>query len=44
MVFVQHFATGGTLLDLAPPDYHEFIKAQVKPRGDQSDTSMSVSD
>ncbi len=44
MVFVQHFATGGTLLDLAPPDYHEFIKAQVKPRAGQSHASMSGSD
>ena len=35
MVFVQHLATGGTLLDLAPPDYHEFIKAQVKSQGGQ---------
>jgi uncharacterized protein (DUF697 family) len=30
MVFIQHFATGGTLLDFSPPDYREFIKAQVK--------------
>jgi hypothetical protein len=27
-VFIQHFATGGTLLDFNPPDYREFIKAQ----------------
>jgi len=27
-VFIQHFATGGTLLDFHPPDYREFIKAQ----------------
>jgi uncharacterized protein (DUF697 family) len=27
-VFVQHFASGGTLLDFNPPDYREFIKAQ----------------
>jgi hypothetical protein len=27
-VFIQHFATGGTLLDFHPPDYKEFIKAQ----------------
>jgi len=26
--FVQHFASGGTLLDFNPPDYREFIKAQ----------------
>ena len=27
-VFIQHFASGGTLLDYNPPDYREFIKAQ----------------
>jgi uncharacterized protein (DUF697 family) len=42
MVFVQHFATGGTLLDLAPPDYHEFIKAQVKSHDSRSKGSMSA--
>jgi uncharacterized protein (DUF697 family) len=26
--FVQHFQSGGTLLDFNPPDYHEFIRAQ----------------
>ena len=26
--FIQHFSTGGTLLDFNPPDYREFIKAQ----------------
>ena len=26
--FIQHFVSGGTLLDFSPPDYHEFIKAQ----------------
>lgn len=26
--FVQHFASGGTLLDFEPPDYREFIKKQ----------------
>lgn len=26
--FMQHFASGGTLLDFNPPDYREFIKAQ----------------
>ena len=24
--FIQHFATGGTLLDFNPPDYNEFLK------------------
>jgi uncharacterized protein (DUF697 family) len=28
MAFIQHFATGGTLLDFNPRDYREFIKAQ----------------
>lgn len=28
MAFVQHFASGGTLLDFSPPDYRDFIKAQ----------------
>ena len=28
MVFIQHFASGGTLLDFNPGDYREFIKAQ----------------
>jgi uncharacterized protein (DUF697 family) len=27
-VFIQHFASGGTLLDFNPPDYKEFIKVQ----------------
>ena len=27
-VFIQHFTSGGTLLDFNPPDYREFIKAQ----------------
>jgi len=27
-VFIQHFTSGGTLLDFDPPDYREFIKAQ----------------
>ncbi len=26
--FIQHFRSGGTLLDFNPPDYKEFIKAQ----------------
>jgi uncharacterized protein (DUF697 family) len=27
-VFIQHFASGGTLLDFDPPDYRQFIKEQ----------------
>jgi len=26
--FIQHFESGGTLLDFNPPDYREFIKTQ----------------
>jgi uncharacterized protein (DUF697 family) len=28
--FVQHFASGGTLLDFNPPDYRDFVKAQME--------------
>jgi uncharacterized protein (DUF697 family) len=28
MAFIEHFASGGTLLDFNAPDYREFIKAQ----------------
>ncbi len=28
MVFIQHFASGGTLLDFNPRDYREFVKTQ----------------
>ena len=28
MAFIEHFASGGTLLDFNPPDYREFIKTQ----------------
>src|SRR5450830_1406079 len=36
MVFIQHFAFGGTLLDFNPPDYREFIKAQMELRNMRS--------
>src|SRR6202167_4310029 len=26
--FIQHFASGGTLLDFNPPDYREFVRSQ----------------
>jgi uncharacterized protein (DUF697 family) len=44
--FIQHFATGGTLLDFSPPDYREFIKAQKEKwdsRKAGSKTSQSSS-
>jgi uncharacterized protein (DUF697 family) len=30
--FIEHFASGGTLLDFEPPDYREFIKAEMELR------------
>jgi uncharacterized protein (DUF697 family) len=35
-VFIQHFASGVTLLDFNPPDYREFIKAQKEKLGVRS--------
>src|SRR5579863_3058344 len=41
--FIQHFESGGTLLDFNPPDYREFVKAQKEMwesrRAKRSDTS-----
>ena len=51
-VFIQHFASGGTLLDFNPPDYREFIKAQREkltgksassPAGKPSSTNRNTS-
>ena len=30
--FIEHFATGGTLFDFDPPDYREFVKANMEFR------------
>lgn len=32
MAFIEHFASGGTLLDFEPPDHQEFIKAEMALR------------
>lgn len=40
-VFIQHFASGGTLLDFNPPDYREFIKAQKEKWNARSVTASS---
>ena len=37
--FVQHFASGGTLLDFNPPDYRDFVKAQMEMWQSRSKTS-----
>jgi uncharacterized protein (DUF697 family) len=46
--FIQHFESGGTLLDFNPPDYREFVKAQkemwesrTRDRGTGSTTATS---
>jgi uncharacterized protein (DUF697 family) len=36
MAFIQHFETGGTLLDFNPPDYREFLKPQPRRSGAQA--------
>jgi uncharacterized protein (DUF697 family) len=45
--FIQHFASGGTLLDFNPPDYREFVRAQKemwdsRPRGTGSSPPTSA--
>jgi uncharacterized protein (DUF697 family) len=47
--FIQHFESGGTLLDFNPPDYRDFVKAQkemwesrVKRRTADSTTSPTT--
>ena len=42
-VFIQHFASGGTLLDFNPPDYREFIKAQKEKWNSRSSVSAASS-
>lgn len=46
--FVQHFESGGTLLDFNPPDYREFVKAQKemwesRSKGRSSSTTTATS-
>jgi uncharacterized protein (DUF697 family) len=38
-VFIQHFASGGTLLDFNPPDYREFIKVQKEKWSSRSEAT-----
>ena len=44
MLFIQHFATGGTLLDFETPDYREFIKAQTDTPDSRSKVTQSSVD
>ncbi len=39
--FIQHFASGGTLLDFNPPDYRDFVKAH-KEMWDSRSTHSSA--
>lgn len=41
--FIQHFKSGGTLLDFNPPDYREFVKAQKEKWDSRSKGSSSSS-
>jgi uncharacterized protein (DUF697 family) len=41
-VFIQHFASGGTLLDFNPPDYREFIKVQKEKWTSRSEAGPSA--
>ncbi len=41
MAFIQHFASGGTLLDFDPPDYHEFLKVETGKTGKRAATQAA---
>jgi uncharacterized protein (DUF697 family) len=41
--FIQHFESGGTLLDFNPPDYREFVKAQKEMWDSRSTKSTPAS-
>jgi uncharacterized protein (DUF697 family) len=41
--FIQHFASGGTLLDFNPPDYRDFVKAQKEKWDSRSARSGGAS-
>ena len=41
--FIQHFASGGTLLDFNPPDYREFVKSQKEMWDSRSKKSSAAS-
>jgi uncharacterized protein (DUF697 family) len=42
--FVQHFESGGTLLDFNPPDYREFIKSQKEKWDNRSRGKVAAPD
>ncbi len=42
--FIQHFESGGTLLDFNPPDYRDFVKAQKEMWNSRSKTTARYLD
>jgi hypothetical protein len=42
MVFIQHFASGGTLLDFEPPNYREFIRREMQSQLGRSSKTTSA--
>jgi uncharacterized protein (DUF697 family) len=42
--FIQHFESGGTLLDFNPPDYREFIKTQKEMWDSRTKKKVSAPD
>jgi uncharacterized protein (DUF697 family) len=43
MAFIQHFTSGGTLLDFSLSDYREFLEAQKEPRNLRAKVATKVS-
>jgi uncharacterized protein (DUF697 family) len=41
-VFIQHFASGGTLLDFEPPNYREFIRREMQSHLGRSSKTTSA--
>ena len=42
MVFIQHFTSGGTLLDFEPPNYREFISREMQSHLGRSSKTTSA--
>jgi uncharacterized protein (DUF697 family) len=40
--FIEHFTSGGTLLDFNPPDYREFVRTQKEMWDSRSKTARGV--
>jgi uncharacterized protein (DUF697 family) len=44
MVFIEHFNSGGTLLNFNPPDYREFVRAQKGKWSSRSGAARSAAE